>query len=451
MEKATEDSTERAVVSKTMWRLIPLLFLCYIIAYVDRINVSFAGLQLQQAFGVDEDRYKAIYGLGAGVFFIGYFIFELPSNLILQRVGARLWIARIMVVWGLVSSAMMYVRTPAGFYVMRFLLGVAEAGFFPGVILYLTYWFRAKDRARTVALFATAGTLAGCFNSPLAGKLLQLDGVRGLAGWQWLFLLEGLPAIAVGFVVLAVLPDRPRQVCWLSVAEKEWLQAELDRDRAQAALQPQLRLWDVLTSGRVWLLCSLYFLLNAGGYGIEMWLPQIIKIIKGASGLSGSQVGWLNAIPFLAATVCMVLAGRHSDKTGERRWHVAAAAFAGAIGFAVSALSGNLFIALAALAVALAGVKSMLGPFWALSTALMSGTAAAGGIAWINSVGNLGGFAGPAVVGYIREATGSFTAALLVLAAALLGLGFLALMLRVAGPDQPAQGREGAENSRAEG
>ncbi|MGD0091223.1 MAG: MFS transporter [Planctomycetota bacterium] len=438
-----DDSTERAhaVVSKVTWRLVPLLFLCYIIAYVDRINVGFAGLQLQAAFHVDEKKYSGIYWLGSGMFFIGYFIFEVPSNLILHRIGARLWIARIMVVWGFVSSAMLFIKTPVDFYVLRFLLGAAEAGFFPGVILFLTYWFRERDRARTVALFATAGTLAGVFNSPIAGSLLGLDGVCGWAGWQWLFLLEGLPAVLIGFVVLAVLPDKPQQVRWLSPAEKEWLGAELARDQAAPQAASPHRLREVFTSGRVWLLCLLYFLLNVSGYGYEMWMPQIIK---GFSKLNDFQVGLVNAIPYLVAAVCMVLAGRHSDRTGERRWHVALAAFAGAAGFVASALAGSWspMLALAALAVAFAGIKAMIGPFWALATASLSGTAAAGGIAWINSVGNLGGSAGSATVGYVKEATGGYAGALVALGAALLVLGCLALTLRVYQAPGDTQTRE---------
>jgi ACS family tartrate transporter-like MFS transporter len=433
-----EHSLERAVVSKTTWRLIPFLFLCYIIAYVDRINAGFAGLQLQEAFRVEKAEYDKIFGMGAGLFFLGYFIFELPSNLILQRVGARLWIARIMIAWGLVSASLMFAKTPTRFHVLRFLLGVAEAGFFPGVILYLTYWFRAKDRARTVALFAAAATLAGLFNSPLAGALLQLNGRCGLAGWQWLFLLEGLPAVAIGFAVLLVLPDRPEEARWLSSAEKEWLKAELDREQAQAGPAQHRRLREVFASGRVWLLCLLYFLLNCAGYGFEMWLPQIIKGFSKAE-LSGFQIGLLNAIPYLVATVSMVLVGRHSDRTGERHWHVAGAAFAGAAGFAASGYPAHAVLALAALAVAFSGVKSMVGPFWALSTTFMSGTAAAGGIAWINSVGNLGGFAGSYIVGYISGATGFYTYALLVLGAGLLLLGVLAPTLRVRAQDNGAE------------
>jgi MFS transporter, ACS family, tartrate transporter len=430
-------SLEQVIVPKVTWRLIPILFLCYIIAYIDRINVAFAGLQLQKAFGVDGATYYQIYGWGAGMFFIGYFLFEVPSNLILHRVGARLWIARIMIVWGLISSAMMFVKTPTGFYVMRFMLGVAEAGFFPGIILYMTYWFRAQDRARTVALFSTAGTLAGFFNSPISGKLLQLDGVLGLAGWQWLFLIEGIPAVAVGLVVLVVLPDKPQKARWLSDTEREWIRSELARDEEQAGPGQQHQLREVFASGRVWLLCVIYFLLNVGAYGFEMWLPQIIR---GFSGFSEFRIGLVNAIPYLAATICMVLVGRHSDRTGERRWHVAASAFAAAVGFAASALSHNLFVSLAALALAFSGVKSMLGPFWAQSTAFLSGTAAAGGIAWINSVGNLGGFAGPMVVGQVRKATGSYANGLFTLGAALVILGILALSLP-AGKNERVTGR----------
>jgi ACS family tartrate transporter-like MFS transporter len=331
-----------------------------------------------------------------------------------------------MVVWGVIASAMMFVHTPTAFYVMRFLLGAAEAGFFPGIILYLTYWYRAKDRARTVALFATAGTLAGFVNSPISGQLLQLDGTLRLAGWQWLFLIEGIPAVVVGVIVLFVLPDKPEHARWLSAKQKEWIRVELEQERVRLGTQQRHRLGDVFTSGRIWMLCLLYLLLNIAGYGFEMWLPQIIK---GFSGLSDVQIGFLNAIPYLAATVSMVLAGRHSDRTGERRWHVAAGAFAAAVGFSASAMAGNLALALSALVLAFAGLKAMLGPFWAFSTAALSGTAAAGGIAWINSIGNLGGFIGPTIVGQVRTATGSYSWALFTLSGALVLMGLLALTL----------------------
>ena len=422
---------ERVLRSKVTRRLIPLLFFCYIIAYVDRINVSFAKLQLREALGVDEAVFGSVFGFGAGLFFIGYFLFEVPSNLILQRVGARVWIARIMILWGIVSAAMMFITSPVTFYAMRFLLGAAEAGFFPGVILYLTYWYPAKERARAAALFAAGGVIAGIIGSPISGAVLGLSGVGGLAGWQWLFLLEGIPAVLMGLVVLVVLPDRPRQARWLSDAEKAWIQARVDEEAAQPEVQKRHRFVHAFTSGRVWLLCLLYFLLNVGGYGYEMWLPSIIK---GFSGQSDAVVGLINTIPYLAAAVVMLLAGQHSDRTGERRWHVAVAAISSAAGFVLAGYFRNPYLAMAALTLAFVGLKSTLGPFWALGTALLSGTAASAGIALINSVGNLGGFVGPTLVGVIKDRTGSNVAALVLLGGALLAMGLLALTLRGARP-----------------
>ncbi|MCI0535690.1 MAG: MFS transporter [Verrucomicrobiales bacterium] len=421
-----DDSERRVLLSKVNWRLIPLLFFCYVIAYIDRINVGFAKLHLREVLGVDETVFGSVYGLGAGLFFIGYFIFELPSNLVLQRVGARIWIARIMIVWGVVSMSMMFMRGTTMFYVMRFLLGAAEAGFFPGVILYLTYWYPARERARTIALFATGGVMAGVIGSPISGAILGLDGRAGLAGWQWLFFLEALPAVLLGLVVLVLLPNRPQEARWLSDAEKAWIQSRINADAARTDLRQQHRLAEVFTSGRVWLLCLLYFLLNVGGYGYEMWLPSIIK---GFSGQSDLVVGWINAIPYLIAAVVMLVASQHSDRTGERRWHVAIAAISSALGFVLSAYLKSPYLAMAALALAFAGIKSTLGPFWALGTAFLSGTAAAGGIALINSVGNLGGFFGPTMVGVIQDRTGSNLAGLLFLGGALFGMGLLALAL----------------------
>ena len=415
-------------------RLIPLLFLCYIIAYLDRINVGFAKLHLREALGVDPTVFNSVYGLGAGLFFIGYFLFEVPSNLILQRVGARIWIARIMIVWGLVSMAFMFTKGVTMFYVMRFLLGAAEAGFFPGVILYLTYWYPAKERARTVALFAVGGVSAGVIGSPISGALLGLNGVGGLAGWQWLFFLEALPAVLVGLVVLFALPNGPSEARWLSDREKVWIQSRVNEEAAHSDAARPHRLKDVFTHRLVWLLCLIYFLLNVGGYGYEMWLPTIVK---GFSGQSDAVVGLINAIPYLVAGVVMLLYGQHSDRKDERRGHVAFAAISAAGGFVLAAAFRNPWIAMAGLTVAFAGLKSTLGPFWALSTAFLSGTAAAGGIALINSVGNLGGFFGPSLVGIIKDATGSDMAALLLLGGALLGMGLAALAVPGARKDPP--------------
>lgn len=417
---------QRATLARVTWRLLPLLFFCYIIAYIDRINVGFAKLHLREVLGVSEEKFSSAYGLGAGLFFIGYFLFEVPSNLILQRVGARMWIARIMIVWGIVSMAFMFMKGTTMFYTMRFLLGAAEAGFFPGVILYLTYWFPARERARTVAMFVVGGVLAGVIGSPISGALLQLDGFGGLAGWQWLFLIEGFPAVLMGFVVLLILPNRPKDARWLSPAEKDWIQGRLDSDTPLPGHVPRHGLGAIFTSGRVWLLCLLYFLMNVGGYGYELWLPSIIKSF---STTSSFVLGVINAIPYFAAGVVMILTARYSDKTGERRGVVALAALTAAIGFALSAWFKNPYLAMAALTLAFVGIKSTIAPFWAMTTAFLGGTAAAAGIAFINSVGNLGGFAGPYLVGVIKDKTGSNVAALLLLGTALLGMAVFTLIL----------------------
>jgi len=417
----------KILYSKITWRLIPMLFICYIIAYIDRINIGFTKLQLQEVLGVDARVFGSVYGIGAGLFFIGYFLFEVPSNLIMQRVGARIWIARIMIIWGIVSMGMMFIHSTATFYSARFLLGVAEAGFYPGVILYLTYWFPDKERAHTVALFATGTVIAGIIGSPLSGAILGLHNKGGLEGWQWLFLLEGIPAILMGIIIFFVLPNRPQNVKWLSPAEKVWIQSRLDEESLQSKGKAHARLSEVFKSGRIWLLCFIYFLLTVGIYGYEMWLPSIIKEF---SGLSYSLVGLINAVPYVIAMVFMVWIGYHSDRTGERRWHVAIAAFSAALGFGLSAWLNNPFLSLAALMMALIGLKSAMAPFWALSTTFLSGTAAAGGIALINSVGNLGGFVGPTLVGVINDRTGSIENSLWILGGALLLMGILVLLIR---------------------
>lgn len=452
---ALTEGEQRAVLSKITWRLIPLLFFCYIIAYIDRINVGFAKSHLEPVLGVDPKIYGEVFGTGAGLFFIGYFIFEVPSNLALQKFGARIWIARIMIVWGIVSMGFMFLdkagslggdSLAAGgaavgrifqfpetdspgaylFYIMRFLLGAAEAGFFPGVILYLTYWYPAKERAKTVALFALGGIAAGVIGSPISGALLQMDGILGMAGWKWLFLIEALPAIIMGFVILTVLPNGPGEARWLSPREKGWLLAKLGDEAKSDSGSKEKRLRDAFTSPRVWLLCLLYFLINVSGYGYEFWLPSITKRLSGGSDF---VVGLINMVPYLVAGVAMTLVGRASDKMGERKGFVAASGLVAAIGFACAAYAKNPWFAMLGLVVALAGQKSTLGPFWALGTSYLSGTAAAGGIALINSVGNLGGFFGPKLVGAIKDKTGSETAALLYLGGALLFLSFVALFL----------------------
>ena len=404
-------------------RLIPFLFLLYVVAYLDRINVSFAALQMNEALGFS----SAVYGLAAGVFFISYVLFEVPSNLILHRVGVRLWIARIMITWGLISSAMMFVQGTTSFYVLRFLLGGAEAGFFPGIILYLTRWFPADERARAIALFMTATALAGIVGGPVSGLLLSMQGFAGLQGWQWLFLLEGVPAIVLGVAVLAWLPNGPAEAAWLVPREREWLAARLAADDAAAAGSAHDAFGAALRSGRLWALAFLYFSIIITFYGVSFWLPQILQSLSGLGDLS---VAFLSALPYIVAAAGMVLVGRRSDRTGGRARLVCGCALVGAAGFGAAATFTNPVASLIALSVTAFGVWGTLGPFWAMPPAFLRGTAAAGGIAVINSVGNIGGFAGPYVVGYVREATGDFAAGLWLMAGCLVVAAAIAFALR---------------------
>src|SRR5262245_1017407 len=307
--------SEEKVVSRVTRRLIPFMFLLYIVSYLDRINVGFAALQLNQALQFDPE----VFGLGAGIFFIGYFVFEVPSNLIMERIGARIWIARILVTWGIISSAMMFVNSATMFYLLRFFLGVAEAGFFPGMILYMTYWFPAEARGRAVARFMTATAIAGVIGGPVSGLLLKMDGIGGLAGWQWLFLLEGLPAVILGFVTLAYLPNDPTVAAWLSAEEKGWIEAKLRAEREHVLQHGHVSLRGAIGSSRVWTLSFIYFSVIISFYGISLWLPQIVQSF---SGMSDLMVGFTSAIPYLAAAIGMVIIGRSSDARGERPRHV---------------------------------------------------------------------------------------------------------------------------------
>ena len=421
--KTFNEAAQKEVMSRVTWRLIPLLFCCYVIAYIDRINVGFAKLQLQDALKVDPAIFNSVYGLGAGLFFVGYFLFEVPSNLILHRVGARMWIARIMIVWGLVSVSFMFTNGVTTFYVLRFLLGAAEAGFFPGVILYITYWYPPAERARMIALFATGAIVAGVVGSPVSGALLGMDGIAGLGGWQWLFLLEGLPAVVLGFVVWFMLPDKPDNARWLNSREKAWINGRVAAANAENVGAQGQTLRDCFTSPVVWLLCLIYFLRNVGTYGYEMWLPTMVKNVTKTSDIA---VGFINGVPYLVAGIVMYLVGRHSDKTGERRGHMAAGAVGATMGFAMAATAQNAYVAIFGLILAFAGSKASLPPFWALSTQFLKGTAAAGGIALINSVGNLGGLVGPAAMGRIKDATGSESWGLVLLGSCYLGVAALA-------------------------
>ena len=408
---------------KVSRRLIPFLFVLQVASYLDRINVGFAQLQMKSALGFSD----TVYGLGTGIFFIGYFFFEVPSNLILSRTGARVWIARIMITWGVISSAMAIVRTPAEFYALRFLLGVAEAGFFPGVIYYLSRWFPARERASAVSRFMTATAVSGIVGGPLSGALFTLDGVSGLAGWQWIFLAEGIPSIVLGVSTLFFLTDRPEEARWLSAAEREHLEATMRAEMDDIVRRGHVSLRDALLHPTVWLLGLLSFTLLVGLYSISFWLPQIVKAFSGRDNV---EVAFLSAIPYVAAAVAMVLVSAHSDSKQERCMHIAFAALVGAAGLAASSIVQAPIPGLIALSGAAVGVFSAIPVFWSLPTAFLTGTPAAGAIALINSLGNLGGFAGPYLIGRVRDVTGGFTGSLLAIAALLVGSAALAVRLR---------------------
>ena len=419
---------DEALYKKIALRLIPFMMVLYLVAFLDRVNISFAALTMNADLGLS----PTIYGWGAGIFFIGYFLFEVPSNLILERVGARLWIARIMVTWGLISAAMTFVQGPVSFYVLRFLLGVAEAGFLPGMILYLTTWFPQARLARFVGLFMMAVPLASAIGAPISSLILSTHGFLGLAGWQWLFIIEGLPACALGLVVLVLLPDRPATAPWLTAEERATVAARLAEDRARHGHKVQAALGPAMVDGRVWLLSLTYFGIVVGLYGVGLWLPQLIRGL----GFSIAQVGVLTALPYLASAVAMLVWGRRSDRKGERVWHVALPTLLAAAGLIAAIAVPSGWPELTALGIATVGIYATLGPFWGLPPIFLTRTAAAGGIALINSVGNLGGFLGPTIVGWTLELTHSFDAGLAVIAACV-GLSVVAVLLvgyRIRGP-----------------
>jgi len=424
LETAAESRLADAALSKARRKLIPFLFVLYLVAYIDRINVGFASLQMNRELGLSE----AVFGMGAGLFFLGYSIFEVPSNLILARVGARLWIARIMISWGIAAMAMIAVRGAASFFALRFILGLAEAGFFPGVILYLTFWFPAREQARAVALFMTATALAGVIAGPVSGALLELHGLAGLSGWQWLFILEGLPAVILGVLVLRILPVGPNEAVWLEVDERIALYSRLEREHGRSTQKRSHSLADAISNSTVWILSLVYFAIVFGLYGVTFWLPQIIQTFGNRSNF---EIGVLSAIPFFGAAVAMVLVGRASDLSGERRWHLAVCAAIGAAGLLLAATTRTPILSLGALSIAAVGIWGTFGPFWAMPPEFLSGTAAAGAIALINSIGNLGGFGGPCVVGLVKQTTHSFAGGMLLMAASLVAAGLLALTLPV--------------------
>jgi ACS family tartrate transporter-like MFS transporter len=413
----------RATLAKVGWRLLPFLLLLYVVAWLDRVNIGFAALQMNADLSLSD----AVYGFGAGIFFIGYALFEVPSNLILVRVGARVWIARIMITWGIVSVAMMYVQGPWSFYALRFLLGIAEAGFLPGIIYYLGNWYPAKDRARAVSWFMLAIPLSTVVGGPLAGLILELDGWHGLQGWQWLFLIEGLPAVVLGFVVLGYLTDKPEQAQWLEPAQRQWLASKVASEQRAAQARHGVGLRAAFFHPTVWLLGLILFACQTGSYGLTLWIPQIVR---GLSGYSDFTVSMISALPYVAAAIGMVAIGASSDRRGERFLHIAIPSAIGALGFILSAYFTSPLPGMIALAVAAVGDLGTRGPFWALPTRFLTGSAAAAGIALINTMASLGGFVGPSAVGLVRELTGSFAGGLMFLAALLLLAAVAAVVLR---------------------
>jgi MFS family permease len=418
---------EKRAIGKVMRRLIPFLIVCYFVAYLDRVNVGFAKLHMNQALGLSD----AAFGLGAGLFFIGYFLFEVPSNIFLEKVGARVWIARIMITWGIVSAAFAFIPwisastgapTNGVFYFLRLLLGACEAGFFPGIIFYLTLWFPAVYRARVISLFMLAIPISSIIGSPISGLLLGVTG-GGLSGWQWLFIMEGLPSVLVGIGVLVYLTDFPHQARWLQQDEIAWLEGVQATEKRNKEKIEQLSLPDP----RILLCALIYFCLNAASYGVAFFLPTIIKNF----GVSDTQTGLLAALPFVFGAIGMVLLGRHSDRTMERKGHVAVALLMATFGIGLSGLVSSPVVVMALLCFAQIGVSAVPPMFWPLPASLLTGASAAAGIAAINSLGNLSGFAGPYAMGYLKDLTGNFTAGLLLLAGCSLLGAIVVMLLRI--------------------
>ncbi len=420
------EQLEQRTIGKVSARLIPFLILCYFVAYLDRVNVGFAAITMNKDLGLT----ATMFGFGSGIFFLAYFLFEVPSNLFLDRFGARKWIARIMITWGVISGLMAFIPqigqiTGLGnevtFYGLRVLLGLAEAGFFPGIIFFLTLWFPSVYRARIIGQFMAAIPISSAIGSPISGEILGMHGLAGLAGWQWLFILEAAPALVLGAVTYFYLTDRPADATWLTSNERTWLDGRLRAERVQREAVHDLTVWQAITNGRVWALSLVYFGAVAGLYGVGFWLPQIVK----AFGLSNAMTGWVVAIPYVVAALVMVWYGRRCDRTGNRTGYAAMALLVAAIGIAASTLTRDPVLTMVAFTIGSCGVFAVLPVFWTLPTAVLSGTSAAAGIAVINSVGNLAGFAGPSVMGVAKDLTGSFSGGLLMIS----GVAIVALVI----------------------
>jgi MFS transporter, ACS family, tartrate transporter len=403
------DELEKRTMDKVTWRLVPFLMLCYFIAYLDRVNVGFAGATMSRDLALS----AGAFGGAAGIFFIAYFFFEVPSNLALDRFGARRWIARIMFTWGIISGAQAFVTGEISFNIVRLLLGIAEAGFFPGIIFYLTLWFPAAYRARIVGLFMFAIPISTVIGAPISGLVLNLEGVAGLHGWQWMFIIEAVPALAMTFIVWFYLTDRPLEAHWLHQEESAWLQDRLDAERRNRESIVHLTWLRSLRDPRVIALGFVYMGMNIPQYGLSFFLPQIVKAF---GGLSNFEIGVVTALPYVVGAVGMILWGRHSDRTRERKWHVVVPLAVIVLGLALAAVTPSPTVKMLWLCIAGFGFFAVLPVFWTLPTALLSGTAAAAGIAAVNSIGNLGGYFGPQIFGLLRDATRTDLAGLMFLA-----------------------------------
>ena len=415
---------EQTTMRKVYLRLLPFAIVTYFLCYLDRINVGFAALTMNKDLGLT----ASTFGLAAGAFFWGYFLFEVPSNIILEKVGARLWIARIMVTWGLLSGATAFCTGPYSFLTVRFLLGLAEAGFYPGIVLFLTYWFPDRHRARIMSGFTLALPGAVALGAPISTGLLGLDGILGLAGWKWMFIAEAVPTVLIGIGVLFYVTDRPAQARWLSDAERAWLAAAMDGERDQIEAHRKISLWRSFWEPKVLLLSLNYFGVVTASLGMLIFLPQIIKQL----GFTNMQVGWATMIPYLCGCASMLIWGWISDRTGERRWNLFGACLVAAAGLVIAGMTVGTYWALVGMSIAAAGLYGTKGMFWSMPPMFLTGIAAATGIAWINSVGNLGGFFGPSIVGWVRDETGSFAGGLYALAGfALMSAVVAALWLHI--------------------
>lgn len=413
------DEIEKKLFAKIAWRFLPILMISYVFNYIDRTSISVAALTMNEDIGLTSSQ----FGYGAGILFLGYCLFEVPSNLILYRVGARLWISRIMISWGLVSAAMVFASGPMSFYILRFMLGVAEAGFFPGVAYYLSCWFPSKYRAQIIGWFLIAIPASSFIGAPVSALLLNLDGVLGLAGWKWMFLIESLPCVVLGFFVAKLLADSPGKASWLKPHERELVVRLVANEQR---VKPATNMRSVLSDIRVWILSGIYLGFSIGSYGVQVWLPQIIK----QENFSNVAVGFLTAIPYLCAVVVMIAWAAYVDKNGRRIKNVMLTCVIAGLGFFVSFLTQSFVFSLVGLTIALVGVNAARAVFWAIPSRYLVGVAAAGGLALINSIGTLGGFLGPWIMGWLKEETGNFTAGLAVMAACLFIAGLLALILQ---------------------